>query len=175
MKPYIHAQNSVSKFGGKIEDYLPIHDFFDSSKAHLPDMRHRAIFHSSFGIYIVERIFGTSIVNSDGKVVQVRDIGEQHVLEDMGGRIPTVQDYLSGMPFYEWLGGNKRTSRTIKMLDKEVKSTDLKKPKSSKDKVVKDNDPLLDSLRRLQELQEKVTPRIPKRDEFPSEGYRVID
>src|SRR3990167_6949190 len=113
MKPYIHAQNSVNKFGGSIKDYQPIHDFFDSSKAHFPDMRHRALLHSSFGIYIIERIFGTYITNSDGKIVQVRDIGEQHVLEDMGGRIPTVQDYLIGMPFYEWLGGTKSKRRSI--------------------------------------------------------------
>lgn len=112
MKPYIHAQNSVKRWGGTEADYLAIHDFFDSSKAHVPDMRHRAILHSSFGIYIAERVFGTSILNGAGKRVQVRDIGEQHVIDDMG-KIPTVQDYLEGMPLYGWLGGPKRTRRTI--------------------------------------------------------------
>lgn len=116
MKPYLHGQVSVRKFGGKIQDYQEIHDFFDSSKAHVPDMRHRALLHSSFGIYLAERVFGTSITNSDGKVVQVRDIGEQHVIDDMG-RIPTVQDYLEGMPMYSWLGGPKITKRTIRMVD----------------------------------------------------------
>lgn len=34
----------------------------------------------------------------------VRDIGEQHVLEDFGGKfIPTVSDYLEGMEFHEWM------------------------------------------------------------------------
>lgn len=107
MKPYIHAKNSAKKFGGYYKDYLPIHDFLDSSKACFPDMRHRAILHSSFGIFIAERIFGTFIVNSDGQKVQVRDIAEKHVIEDMG-RIPTVGDYLRGMPMYSWLGGPKR-------------------------------------------------------------------
>lgn len=50
MKPYLHAKNSVKSFGGKLEDYLPIHDFLDESKAHFPDMRHRAMLHNSFGI-----------------------------------------------------------------------------------------------------------------------------
>lgn len=113
MKPYLHAKNSVKAFGGKIEDYLPIHDFLDSSKAHFPDMRHRALLHSSFGIYLCEQVFGHTVTNSDRRIVQVRDIAEKHVIEDMG-RIPTVQDYLEDMPMYDWLGGPKRKpSRTI--------------------------------------------------------------
>jgi len=116
MKPFLHSQVSVRKFGGKVEDYNEIHNFFDSSKSHVPDMRHRAILHSSFGIYLAERIFGMHITNSDGKIVQVRDVGEQHVIDDMG-KIPTVADYLDGMPMYSWLGGPKITKRTIRMVD----------------------------------------------------------
>ena len=107
MKPYLHGKNSAKKFGGKPEDYQAIHDFIDSSKAHVADMRHRAILHSSFGIYITEQVFGTNIVNSDDKRVSVRDIAEHHILEDMG-RIPTVQDYLKHLPMLSWLGGPKR-------------------------------------------------------------------
>ncbi len=115
MKPYQHARISVKKWGGKAEDYMPVHDFLDSSKAHFPDMRHRAILHSSFGIYIAERVFGTNLTNSDKRLVSVRDVAEQHVIDDLG-RIPTVQDYLVGMPFYPWLGGKKRRpSRSIDM------------------------------------------------------------
>lgn len=116
MKPWIHAENSVKKFGGIPEDYLEIHDFLDSSKAHVPDMRHRAILHSSFGIFITEKVFGTYRINNDRKVVQVRDIAEHHIIEDMG-RIPTVQDYLEGMPFYDWLGGPKKVKRFINLVD----------------------------------------------------------
>ena len=114
MKPYIHAKNTVKKFGGKPEDYLKIHDFLDSSKVCFPDMRHRTILHNSFGCYIAERVFGTFIVNSDGMQVQVRDIAENHIIEDMG-RIPTVGDYLRGMPFYNWLGGKKKNKRVINL------------------------------------------------------------
>jgi hypothetical protein len=33
MKPYIHAKNSVKRYGGIIEDYIAIHNWFDSTKA----------------------------------------------------------------------------------------------------------------------------------------------
>lgn len=115
MKPFQHARVSVAKWGGKPDDYLPIHDFLDSSKAHFPDMRHRALLHSSFGIYIAERVFGHNVTNSDGRLVSVRDVAERHVIDDMG-TIPTVQDYLKGLPFYDWLGGPKRApTRSIDM------------------------------------------------------------
>jgi hypothetical protein len=107
MKPYQHAKNTVRKFGGKIDDYIKLHDLIDSSKAHFPDMRHRALLHSSFGCFIVEQVFGHVIKNSDGRMVSTRDIAEMHIIEDCG-RIPTVQDYLEGMPLYSWLGGPKR-------------------------------------------------------------------
>jgi hypothetical protein len=117
MKPYLHGLNSVKKFGGKAEDYQAIHDFLDSSKAHFPDMRHRALLHSSFGIFIAEQVFGTNILNSDNRNVSVRDIAEHHILEDMG-TIPTVQDYLQHLPMLNWLGGKARKpKRTIDLVD----------------------------------------------------------
>jgi len=111
MKPLIHAKISVKKYGGKIEDYLRIHDFFDSSKATLPDMRHRAILHSSFGIYILEKVFGPYITNSDGKDVSVRDLGEEHVIQDLGF-IPTPEKWLSNLPIEAWMYGSDKRKIT---------------------------------------------------------------
>lgn len=107
----MHGKVSVKKFGGKEEDYQKIHDFFDQTKAHFPDMRHRAILHNSFGIFLAEQVFGIWIMNSEGRKVQVRDIAELHVLDDMG-RIPTIQDYLQHLPMLTWLGGKKRKPQT---------------------------------------------------------------
>lgn len=123
-KPYIHAQSSSKKYGGIPEDYLKIHDFFDSSKAHFPDNRHRAILHTSFGIYIAEQVFGTYITNSDGKKVQVRDIGEQHILEDFGMKfIPTVSDYLENMELQDWMQNGKGCpSSHVKIMEKRKQS-----------------------------------------------------
>jgi hypothetical protein len=39
--PYHHALRSAKLFGGKPEDYLPVHNWFDESKAFMPDLRIR--------------------------------------------------------------------------------------------------------------------------------------
>jgi hypothetical protein len=109
MKPYQHAKNSARKWGGNPEDYQAVHDFFDSSKASLADMRHRALLHSSFGIFLVERVFGTTITNSEGRKISVRDIGEDHVIEDLGF-IPTVEKWLRNMNEEPWMAGYERGS-----------------------------------------------------------------
>ena len=49
--PYHHALSSVRRWGGRVEDYLPIHDWFDASKAFLADFRHRALRHHAEGIF----------------------------------------------------------------------------------------------------------------------------
>jgi hypothetical protein len=137
-KPFIHSQSSVKRFGGKQEDYEAIHNWMDSSKSFMADNRHRALWHSSAGIFYVEKIFGINftginklkekynlpdsfeedmisflkesqsqgdtIKNSDGKLISVRDIAEQHVLEDFGMRyIPSAQDYLQEMEMKSWM------------------------------------------------------------------------
>jgi hypothetical protein len=111
-KPEIHAASSVRRFGGAIEDYLPIHQLFDSSKSALGDNRHRALTHNTWFIAPngpLERIFGVSFVNSAGRTVQVRDIGEQHIAEDFGGKyIPTAQDWLEQIPMQEWMNNGRR-------------------------------------------------------------------
>ena len=111
MKPFIHAKNSARKHGGRPEDYQALHDFFDSSKATLADIRHRALLHSSFGIFLLERVFGTTITNSDGKQVSVRDIGEEHVIDDMGF-IPTVEHWLRNIKIQDWMFGTRRAKVT---------------------------------------------------------------
>lgn len=105
--PLDHARSSAKKYGGTPADYLHIHAWFDESKAHIADVRHRALRHHSEGIFLCERLFGVSIVNSDGRTVPVRFIGEQHVLEDLG-RIPSVSDWLSEMPIRLWMGPRSR-------------------------------------------------------------------
>jgi len=115
MKPHIHSRNSVRKYGGRVKDYQHIHDFFDSSKATLPDVRHRAILHSAFGIFLLEKVFGVTMVNSDGKTVSIRDLGEDHVKEDLGF-IPTVEHWLKNMEIQDWMFGIERgkTTKVIK-------------------------------------------------------------
>jgi hypothetical protein len=115
MKPFYHSKNSAKKFGGKPADYQKIHDFFDSSKAQFADMRHRALLHSTFGIFLCEQMFGTTIKNSAGTEVCVRDIAEQHVLEDLGF-IPHAGKYLKHMKLADWMVGGRRQELRIKKL-----------------------------------------------------------
>ena len=104
-KPHIHAQSSVKKFGGQAEDYMPVHEFLDSSKAIVADNRHRLFTHNSWFIAVViPRVFGETMVNSDGKTVSTRDIAEQHVLEDYHNRfIPSAQDFLDELAIQPWM------------------------------------------------------------------------
>ena len=112
--PLYHAMSSVKKWGGKPEDYLPIHNWFDASKAFLPDFRHRALRHHAEGIFWAEEVFGVSITNSIGKVVPVRFIGEQHVMEDLG-RIPTLQDWFRNVRMQSWMTriGERNVGREV--------------------------------------------------------------
>lgn len=106
-KPYIHAQNSATKFGGVPEDYIDIHNLMDSSKKLIADVRHRALFHHAAGPFIMEEIFGVTRENSDGKTYSVRDIAEQHILEDLGF-IPSFEEYVKTMPIAGWMAGEHK-------------------------------------------------------------------
>ena len=103
MNPYYHGLTSAKKFGGKPEDYQAIHDWFDEPKQTIADFRHRMLRHHAFGIFECEKLFGNTITNSDGKQVPVRLIAEQHVREDCGGRIPSVQDWVLEVRPKSWM------------------------------------------------------------------------
>lgn len=102
MNPYHHALSSARQYGGRWEDYLALHQWFDESKAFHPDFRHRALRHHAEGIFLAERIFGPTLINSAGRRVPTRFLGEQHVKEDLG-RIPTVQDWLECLTPRPWM------------------------------------------------------------------------
>lgn len=101
--PLHHAQSSARKYGGVPEDYVAIHAWFDESKSTMGNFRHRALRHHAFGIFECEKVFGVAIVNAAGKTVPVRFIAEQHVKEDCGGIIPSVQDWLRKIPAASWM------------------------------------------------------------------------
>ena len=102
--PYHHAVSSAKKYGGEAHEYLKLHQFFDASTQHMADFRHRALRHHSEGIFMLENIFGATITLSTGRILPVRFIGEQHVLEDLG-RIPTVADWLGKIQPESWMLG----------------------------------------------------------------------
>tara|TARA_R100000030_G_C3240504_1_gene120498 strand:+ start:666 stop:1010 length:345 start_codon:yes stop_codon:yes gene_type:complete len=107
VKSYNHCKSSVKLFGGEEDDYLPIHQWFDESKEHFADIRHRALRHHSQGIAECEKQFGVYIYNSDGKKVITKSIAEQHVREDIGF-IPSVEDWLELIKPQPWMASTKR-------------------------------------------------------------------
>lgn len=90
---YHHARSSARHFGGTPDDYLIFHEFMDHTKEHLADSRHRLFLHNAQGIFLVERVFGSTFLRaSDGKRMALRPVLEQHVTEDFGGRLPSLPD-----------------------------------------------------------------------------------
>lgn len=112
MKPLEHSLLSAKRHSGKFTDYLEIHEFLDMTKAAHPDMRHRAILHNSMGPFIATRVFGRYIENSFGDVVDVRQVCEEHIIEDLG-RIPTVSDFLNLIPETEMARFAYRKGRRV--------------------------------------------------------------
>ena len=94
-----HCQISVKRWGGVEADYLAIHNFIDHTKTLCADARHR-ILHTHWALnYLVVPIFGHTIINADGKAVNVKDMCERdHLLTDYHNRfIPTLADFVEAI------------------------------------------------------------------------------
>ena len=113
-KAWVHAQSSAKRWGGVPEDYIAVHEKIDQTKMAHAEVTHRCVFHSSFGIFLIEDIFGRTLTNSDGREVHVRDVAEQHVLEDLGF-IPSLSDWLKEMPAQPWMAGQRKVA--VKIVD----------------------------------------------------------
>jgi hypothetical protein len=126
--PLLHSRSSVKKYGGEIKDYIAIHRWFDSTKGHMPVFKHRAILHNSFGMLLAEQVFGDYITNSDGKMVEVRQIAYDHIFEDCGF-VPTVEDWLKGLQVQPWMMKADETRKVKASLDlSEIKETTNERP-----------------------------------------------
>ena len=103
--PLIHSKSSVKRWGGKVEDYLAIHELIDSPKATMNNNSARLMTHNTWFAYtIIPKVFGYNITNSDGKSVDTTDIAMLHIAEDFRMKfIPTPQDYLKHLQVQEWM------------------------------------------------------------------------
>lgn len=119
MNSHYHAVSSARHWGGKPEDYIEIHNFIDSSKQVIGDVRHRSIYHHTLGTFLCEKIFGTTInvMSKNGNIrqVPVREIAERHIIEDLGW-LPTPADYIKGMPVVGWMSGAKTVTVPLSAL-----------------------------------------------------------
>jgi hypothetical protein len=103
--PLIHSKSSVKRWGGKVEDYLPLHELLDSPKVTMNNNTARMLTHNVWFCYqIIPKIFGYNLINSDGKSVDTVDIAMLHVAEDFRMKfVPTAQDYLKHMELQPWM------------------------------------------------------------------------
>lgn len=93
--PWYHAVMATRKFGGITEDYLPLETWMDFTKSHIADCRHRLFLHNAWGLFVAERIHGATLTRvSDGKVLPLRPLLEDHILQDFG-KIPTLAQCLA--------------------------------------------------------------------------------
>ena len=72
-----HAKSSARSFGGTLEVYLPLHNWFDATKCIRADFRHRALRHHKQGVALAKQIFGELINGVDTDI-----LGQQHNMED---------------------------------------------------------------------------------------------
>lgn len=75
----------------------------------MSDFRHRALRHHAQGVAECERVFGVTIKNSDERVVPVRLIAEQHIVEDLG-RVPTMDEWFRCIRPQPWMNRARRLS-----------------------------------------------------------------
>lgn len=110
MNSWLHAKSTAHKWGVEPEDVVHVHEFIDGTKKAFGDVRHRALLHNTFGVWLAQEVFGRvlTVTRPSGKVVEipVREIAEQHIIEDLG-RIPTVGDWLENMDIKVWMSGPK--------------------------------------------------------------------
>jgi hypothetical protein len=120
--PEIHSKSSVKRYGGKTRDYLPIHQLIDSPKSAWNSNTVRALTHQTWFVYeILPKVFGYNITNSDGKSVDVVQVGLDHLAEDFRHKfIPTVGDYLKHLEIQPWM------NNAVKDIDSEEAKNNLK-------------------------------------------------
>ena len=101
----IHSISSVKRWGGKVEDYIGIHELIDSPKATMNNQSSRCLTHNTwFAFTIIPKIFGYNILNSDGKSINSVDIALLHIAEDFRMKfVPTPQDYLKHLEVQPWM------------------------------------------------------------------------
>ena len=155
--PIIHAESSVKQWGGKISDYLPLHEKMDCSKAWISDNRHRVLTHTMFWIKeVMIPIFGSYITLENNNKVSVKDICERHILEDFKMKfIPTPQDFIQEMDFKPWMeNGNGICPSATKLY------SEIKEPQETGNGIL--DKALKEKYLEEKEKQKKIIPKLGK-------------
>ncbi|MDD5149785.1 MAG: hypothetical protein PHC28_04805 [Flavobacterium sp.] len=109
-----HTEIDVGLYNISYNEVLEIHSFLESSFNVFPDIRHHALLHHSFGIYITELVFGK--IFDKIKKIPTSLIVKNHLSREFG-HIPVVSDYLNNMIMQDWMSGSLKYNRKIKLVD----------------------------------------------------------
>lgn len=101
MNPYDHARSSARRFGGRWQDYLPVHDWLDGSKAAFCHFLHRALRHHREGVVEAVALFGPTLRNADGVAVPTEAVAHQHLEEDCR-RLPDAAEWICAFAPPAW-------------------------------------------------------------------------
>jgi hypothetical protein len=105
----VSLDNFVKKWGGIPADYQPLVDWFEWAPVTYSDLALKGYRYHAQGVFEAERTFGYTMTNSNGRVVPVRYIAEQHIKLHCCGRIPSVGDWLSCIIPATWMSRGYRT------------------------------------------------------------------
>ena len=93
MRPWQHAKSTAGR-NADWRQYLPIHEFLDSTKVACPDLRHRMILHNvDLGPAVAAMAFPE---RNDARAIAL-----QHVKEDLGGT-PLLLDWIDTCDVSKW-------------------------------------------------------------------------
>ena len=124
----VHAELSVDKWGGEIDDYLAIHEWLDEPKYWIGHSLHRMFRHHSEGIKEAEAVFGKLIINKDSKRIFVKYICEEHIKEDCDNYIPSAKEWLQHVQSGKkalWMRKTKQIQTKGNLLTNEQKENNL--------------------------------------------------
>lgn len=119
-----HSVSSKKKFGGQPEDFLPIHEWIDSSRLYFPNYRHRCFFHHNLGIATCIQIFGSILHLSNGAIASVFDVAEKHIVEDLGW-LPLISNWGECIQAEPWMHPEVHQNKELTPFDHALKSADL--------------------------------------------------
>lgn len=105
--PLHHSISATRKWGGAVDDYMPIHRWFDESKAHHGDFRHRALRHHAEGIFLMESIFGPTLTLSTCAKCGLEATADVHALYAPGtgaGRLHDEHAFEAKVIPTRWIG-----------------------------------------------------------------------
>lgn len=119
INPHTHAIASAKRLGGEYKEYLDIHEYMDSSKHAVADMRHRILTHTPwFCENVIPYVFPQTRVNSVGKIYSPKQEAYNHIAEDYAGQIPATADWFLSLDFAPWMENGKARCPSAAPLDK---------------------------------------------------------